>query len=94
MNVREGFARIAKVCAVAYWCIALIAFVATFRSEMQVYTSTGPYSGDMVWEWSRFGEASTETLTVAFWTGMAYLVLVAIFRGLRWIAAGFMHKPA
>lgn len=79
MNVREGFARLARVTAVAYGLVALVAVWSTYNSTLE-------YGGD----YARAFKAAGEML---FGFAVFYAVAWAVFRALRWVARGFLERP-
>lgn len=95
MNVREGFARLARVTAIAYWVGCGIWVASVWHQYMQTYKITPSGTGTYpVFDWGNLADATMQAGCALFFCAIAYIVLLVTFRGVRWIALGFMQKPA
>jgi hypothetical protein len=92
MNLRKGFARIARVTALAYWTICIVATSLSWWDDMHSYGSPPDYSRAQEWDWSRFAAENQDAAIALFWCAVAYFALLMAFRGLKWIALGFFDK--
>lgn len=78
MNVRKGMARLARATAIAYWIVCAAIWVFEYRS----------------WSEHDFGKAPLAHVLqdVLIPQVILYVVAWAAFRGLRWVALGFMDR--
>lgn len=94
INWSSGLARVAIAVRWVYFAICALILATVFSDEVRQYHPGENYSGRYVWEWQRTPTALFNTLIAAFWCAATYFALKYLFRGLRWIGAGFVApKP-
>lgn len=85
MNVREGFARLARVSAIVYWIVVAVVLGSYWYKGM-----TWSLMGSGKFSWTNFPDMTASTGYGLLFCAAIYGALWIAFRGLRWVARGFM----
>lgn len=84
---RAGLSRTLRAVGIAYLVIATIGTIYTWQEAMLPWD---PLAQSNVWRWDYFSYAFGQAAIFALWWGGFYAVSVAIARGGKWVARGFL----